>query len=163
MCQVSSTIIFYNNHNLHNFSSLLISLFLKAFLFYWYLSQGLKLNGFNQLNKKEGTITEIDVKTCQERCKSKQKCQWHSYNKKTKFCTHWETCPTMSTNTDFVSGQSECSDSHNEFDDPKLDNHELDNPYKCNQTGMCLVSYHTFRKVASRSTSLLVSMSWFIK
>ena len=34
----------------------------------------------------------------------------------------------MSTNTDFVSGQSECSDSHNELDDPKLDNHELDNP-----------------------------------
>ena len=49
----------------------------------------------------------------------------------------------MSKNTDFISGQSECSDSHNELDDPKLDNHELDNPYRCNQTGMCLVIIHT--------------------
>ena len=116
------------------------------------MTQGLKLKEFNQL-EKEGTITGIDVKTCQERCKSKKECQWHSYNKKTKFCTHWETCPTMSKNTDFISGQSECSDSHNELDDPKLDNHELDNPYRCNQTGMCLVSYYTYRKVLSRSRS----------
>ena len=63
----------------------------------------------------------------------------------------------MSTNTDFISGQSECSDSYNELDDPKLDNHELDNPYKCNQTGMCLVSHYTCRKVSSRSKSLLVA------
>ena len=97
------------------------------------------MKGFNEL-KKEGTVTRVDVKTCQERCKSKKECQWHSYNKKTKFCTHWKTCPTMSKNTDFISGQSECSDSHIEVDDPKLDNHELDNPYRCNQTGMCLVS-----------------------
>ena len=45
----------------------------------------------------------------------------------------------MSQNTDFISGQSECSDSHNELDGPKLDN-----PYRCNQTGMCLVSYYTY-------------------
>ena len=63
----------------------------------------------------------------------------------------------MSTNTDFVSGQSECSDSYNELDDPKLDNHELYNPYRCNQTGMCLVSYYAYRKVVNRSTSLLVA------
>jgi hypothetical protein len=76
---------------------------------------------------------------------------------KTHFCAHWKTCPTMSKNTDFISGQSECSDSHNELDDSKLDNPDLDNPYKCNQTGMCLVSYYTYRKVASRSTPLLVA------
>ena len=58
----------------------------------------------------------------------------------------------MSQNTDFISGQSECSDSHNELDGPKLDN-----PYRCNQTGMCLVSYYTYRKVANSSTSLLVA------
>ena len=63
----------------------------------------------------------------------------------------------MSNNTDFISGQSECSYSHNELDDSKLDNHELDNPYRCNQTGMCLVSYYTYPKVASRSKSLLVA------
>ena len=107
---------------------------------------------------KEGTTKGTDTaKTCQEKCKNRQNCQWHSYNKKTKFCIHWKTCPTISKNTDFISGQSECSDSHNELDDPKLDNHELDNPYRCNQTGMCLVSYYTLRKVVSRSTSLLVA------
>ena len=63
----------------------------------------------------------------------------------------------MNDSTDYVSSQSECSDSHNEFDDPKLDHHELDNPYKCNQTGMCLVSHYTCRKVSCRSKSLLVA------
>ena len=69
----------------------------------------------------------------------------------------------MSKNTDFISGQSECSDSHNELDDPKLDNHELDNPYKCNQIGMCLVSYYTYHKVANRSMSWLVAAKKSLK
>ena len=54
----------------------------------------------------------------------------------------------MSKNTDFISGQSECSDCHNELDDPKLDNHELDNPY----TG-CLILK---RKILNGSEGLKV-------
>ena len=105
--------------------------------------------------KKEEIIN--DYKTCQDVCNKNPNCQWFSYKRKIELCIHWATCPTQNADTDYVSSQSECSDSHNELDDPKLDNHELDNPYKCNQTGMCLVSHYTCRKVSSRSKSLLVA------
>ena len=108
------------------------------------------------------------AKNCQEKCKNRQDCQWYSYNKEIEVCAQFETCTAMNDQTDYISSQSQCSDSHyhldsheldshNEFDDPKLDHHELDNPYKCNQTGMCLVSHYTCRKVSSRSKSLLVA------
>ena len=47
----------------------------------------------------------------------------------------------MNDQTDFVSSQSECSDSNHELEDTKFDNPKLDNLYQCNVTGMCQVSY----------------------
>ena len=47
----------------------------------------------------------------------------------------------MNDQTDFVSSQSECSDSNHELEDTKLDDLKLDNLYQCNVTGMCQVSY----------------------
>ena len=69
----------------------------------------------------------------------------------------------MNDQTDYVSSQSECSDSNHEHEDTKLDNStvevdnpevdnpevdnpEVDNPkldnlYQCNVTGMCKVSH----------------------
>ena len=47
----------------------------------------------------------------------------------------------MNDQTDYVSSQSECSDSNHELEDTKLDNHKLDNLYQCNVTGMCKVSH----------------------
>ena len=59
----------------------------------------------------------------------------------------------MNDQTDYVSSQSECSDSNHEHEDTKLDNStvevdnpEVDNPkldnlYQCNVTGICQVSY----------------------
>ena len=118
-----------------------------------------------KLLQKEGTIVGIDVKTCQERCKKKQDCQWHSYNKMFQLCIHWETCKTMKEDTDYISGQSECSDIHHELDNPKIDNPELENPkldspYKCNLTGMCQVSckptVHRGRRVWQNRISILL-------
>ena len=72
-----------------------------------------------KLLRKEGTIKGIDFKTCQERCKNKQECRWHSSYLKYALCLHWETCGIMNDSTDYVSSQSECSDRHNELDDNK--------------------------------------------
>ena len=108
--------------------------FLRVFhKVYWYFLQGKQL--------KDGTtIGEDTAKTCQEKCKNRQDCQWHSYNKKLHVCAHFETCMAMNDQTDYLSSQSECSDS-NELNHTKLDNPKLDNLYQCNVTGMCQVSY----------------------
>ena len=91
---------------------------------------------------KEQTTKGTDTaKTCQEKCKNKQDCHWHSYNKEIEVCAHFKTCTAMNDQTDYVSSQSECSDSILELEDTKLDNPRLDNLYQCNVTGVCQVSY----------------------
>ena len=47
----------------------------------------------------------------------------------------------MNDQTDYLSSQSECSDSIHELEDTKFDNPRLDNLYQCNVTGVCQVSY----------------------
>ena len=47
----------------------------------------------------------------------------------------------MNDQTDYLSSQSECSDSIHELEDTKFDNPRLDNLYQCNVTGMCKVSH----------------------
>ena len=84
---------------------------------YWHFLQGNLL----------GTTIETDTaKTCQEKCKNRQDCQWYSYNKKLEVCAHFDTCTAMNDQTDYVSSQSQCSDSNHELEDKKFDNPDVD-------------------------------------
>ena len=117
--------------------------------------------------KKENTVFGISARTCQERCKNKQDCQWHTYNKRMELCIHFQSCKTRSlikeyNQIEYISGQSECpyevdipkvenpAVDNSEVDNPEVDNPEVDKskvdnpfvgPYQCNMTGMCIVSH----------------------
>ena len=60
----------------------------------------------------------------------------------------------MNDQTDYVSSQSECSDSNHELEDTKFDNPRLDNLYQCNVTGVCQVSYKPRTTDTQRGKSL---------
>ena len=89
-----------------------------------------------------GTTIETDTaKTCQEKCKNRQDCQWYSYNKEIEVCAQFETCTAMNDQTDYLSSQSQCSDSHLYLDSHELYSHNLHSQFRCNLTGVCQVSY----------------------
>jgi hypothetical protein len=88
--------------------------------------------------KKEESIN--DYKTCQDICKKNPDCQWFSYKKKIELCIYWATCPTLNVDTDYVSSQSQCSDSHYYLDSHELDSHNHYSQFRCNLTGLCKVS-----------------------
>ena len=75
-------------------------------------------------------MPNIDAKTCQEKCKNKTECQWHSYDSKQKLCVHFETCMKRNNQTDYISGQSGCpyEVENPEVDNPEVDNFGVDNP-----------------------------------
>ena len=65
----------------------------------------------------------------------------------------------MNDQTDYVSSQSECSDSNHELEDTKFDNPTLDNLYQCNVTGVCQVSYKPiFSILHSKCSNILISL-----
>ena len=109
---------------------------------------------------KERTTKGTDTaKTCQDKCKNRQNCQWHSYNKKLEVCAHFETCIGMNDQTDYVSSQSECSDSIHQLEDTEFDNPRLDNLYQCNVTGVCQVSYKPIAYyLHSKCSNILISL-----